>query len=231
MQAQLKDAYSSLTSQILEKLENGNDYNFLRSINVSLNSLLKVPEGLTKNLLVLNLSRNRIKSLNNIEVCRRLVFLNASHNQIQTVSTIGLLQSLKELYLANNWLPSATLKEFNSLKSLKILDLSQNKLSADIEKWSTAFKTTSIRNLYAISTKGNLGLDSKISQFKSVLLALFPSLKHINKEDMILLSQYGQVNSPWHEIAFTKPPPKRAGQLTLSEMIPAVVKNRASRVD
>ena len=63
----------------------------LRSLNIAVNNLMKVPNGLTKNLLILNISRNRIKSLNGIEVCSRLAFLNASHKQIQTVSTIGVL--------------------------------------------------------------------------------------------------------------------------------------------
>ena len=76
--------------------------NLVRSVNISLNNLLKVPEGLIKNLLVINISRNRLKSLSGIEVCNRLIFLNASHNQIQTVSTIGQLQRLKELFLASN---------------------------------------------------------------------------------------------------------------------------------
>ena len=123
LQAELDDNYSSLTTHVMRKLPSGNDFVALRSINVALNNLLKVPEGLTKNLQILNLSRNRIKSLAGIELCSKLVFLNASHNQIQTVSTIGVLQRLKELYLNNNWLPTASLKEFAQIKSLCILDL------------------------------------------------------------------------------------------------------------
>ena len=66
----------------MEKFNNGEEFVALRSLSISLNSLMKVPDGLTKNLLILNLSRNRIKSLNGIEVCSKLIFLNASHNQI-----------------------------------------------------------------------------------------------------------------------------------------------------
>ena len=66
----------------MEKFSNGEEFVALRSLSISLNSLMKVPDGLTKNLLILNLSRNRIKSLNGIEVCSKLIFLNASHNQI-----------------------------------------------------------------------------------------------------------------------------------------------------
>lgn len=64
----------------MDKLQSGEEFAGLRSLSISCNSLLKVPDGLTKNLLVLNLSRNRIKSLNGIEVCSKLIFLNAASN-------------------------------------------------------------------------------------------------------------------------------------------------------
>ena len=54
----------------------------LRSLNMSLNNLIKLPEGISKSLMILNISRNRLKSLSGIEICTRLIFLNASHNQI-----------------------------------------------------------------------------------------------------------------------------------------------------
>ena len=82
LQAMFKNTYNSLTSQVDEAMgEDGpTNMTLVRSMNVSINNLIKVPEGLTKNILILNLSRNRIKSLNGIEVCSRLIFLNASHN-------------------------------------------------------------------------------------------------------------------------------------------------------
>ena len=138
LQGQFKDNYSSLGTQVNKALGACAPANIaqVRSINTALNNLIRVPEGLTKNLLILNLSRNRLKSLTGIEICSRLTFLNASHNMIQTVSTISVLQKLKELFLGNNWLPSAALKEFSGLKSLQLLDLGYNKLSADVDKWN-----------------------------------------------------------------------------------------------
>ena len=93
MQGLFKDNYSSLPNQIKKVMgdEHAVNVNLVRSINVSLNNLIKLPEGLTKSLIILNVSRNRLKSLSGVEVCTRLVFLNASHNQIQTVSTISTL--------------------------------------------------------------------------------------------------------------------------------------------
>ena len=82
VQAQFKDSYSSLTTHINRAVGDHLTVNILqvRSLNMALNDLIKIPEGLTRNLLILNVSRNRLKSLSGVEVCSRLVFLNASHN-------------------------------------------------------------------------------------------------------------------------------------------------------
>ena len=61
----------------------------VRSLNVAMNSMLKVPEGVFKNIIVLNISMNKLKSLNGLEECSRLQFLNASQNQITTDFTLG----------------------------------------------------------------------------------------------------------------------------------------------
>ena len=44
----------------------------VRSLNLAMNSILKVPEGIFKSILVLNISMNKLKSLNGIEECSRL---------------------------------------------------------------------------------------------------------------------------------------------------------------
>jgi Leucine-rich repeat (LRR) protein len=96
-----------------------------------MNSMLKVPEGIFKNITVLNISMNRLKSLNGLEICSGLQFLNASQNQITTDFTIGPLQKLKELYLSQNLLSS--IKEIANLRQLRTLDLSHNKFK-DFDK-------------------------------------------------------------------------------------------------
>lgn len=52
----------------------------IRSLNLAVNSILKVPEGIFKSIIVLNISMNKLKSLGGIEECSRLQFLNASQN-------------------------------------------------------------------------------------------------------------------------------------------------------
>jgi Leucine-rich repeat (LRR) protein len=86
----------------------------IRSLNIAMNSMLKVPEGIFKSIIVLNISMNRLKSLNGLEECSRLQFLNASQNQITTDFTLGPLQKLKELYLSQNLL--STVKEIANLR-------------------------------------------------------------------------------------------------------------------
>lgn len=44
----------------------------VRSLNIAMNSMLRVPEGIFKNLTVLNISMNKLKSLNGLEECSRL---------------------------------------------------------------------------------------------------------------------------------------------------------------
>ena len=96
--------------------------------------------------------------------------------------------------MGNNWLPSATLKEFSQLKNLNLLDLTSNKFSGDIDKWTYAFKQAHIKNLNTISVKGNVSLDPKMNQLKSTLAQLFPSLKNINPSDITALSKYNSAS-------------------------------------
>jgi hypothetical protein len=44
----------------------------VRSLNIAMNSMIKVPEGVFKNIIVLNISMNRLKSLYGLEECSRL---------------------------------------------------------------------------------------------------------------------------------------------------------------
>jgi len=57
-----------------------NDKRQLRSINFSCNHLVKLPMGLEKTLQFMNISFNKLKSLNGIEQCVNLKFLNVSGN-------------------------------------------------------------------------------------------------------------------------------------------------------
>lgn len=76
----------------------------LRSMNLALNMLQRMPPALEKSLQFLNISYNKLKSLNGIEACINLKFLNASHNLISSLNGIVILQSLREVILDSNML-------------------------------------------------------------------------------------------------------------------------------
>jgi Leucine-rich repeat (LRR) protein len=89
--------------------------------------LMRLPPMLDKSLQIVNVSRNRLKSLAGLENCINLRFLNANHNQlISPTSSIVILQSLRELLLSHNLIPNV--KELGQLKNLTLLDLSHNKI-------------------------------------------------------------------------------------------------------
>ena len=88
----------------------------MRSINLSLNSLVKLPSGLEKTLIYMNVSYNKLKSLTGIESCVNLKFLNVSGNQLSSASNLIILQSMRELIFSHNQL--SVLKELGQLKNL-----------------------------------------------------------------------------------------------------------------
>jgi len=74
----------------------------LRSINLSCNTLVKLPTGLEKSIQFMNLSFNKLKSLTGIESCVNLKFLNVSGNQLSSASNLVHLQSIREIIFAFN---------------------------------------------------------------------------------------------------------------------------------
>jgi len=145
----------------------------VRSLNISMNSILKVPEGVFKNIIVLNVSMNRLKSLNGLEECSRLQFLNASQNQIATDFTIGPLQKLKELYLSQNLL--STIKEIANLRQLRTLDLSYNKFK-ELDKLVEPISR--MHQLKILDLQGNLV--AKSQDFHERAFKLFPQIVELN---------------------------------------------------
>jgi hypothetical protein len=61
-----KQAERDLGSRLIDQKSS------IRSLNIAMNSMLKVPEGIFKSVIVLNISMNKIKSLNGLEECSRL---------------------------------------------------------------------------------------------------------------------------------------------------------------
>ena len=120
----------------------------LRSINLGRNLLKSFYElGLTeaRQLLILNLSLNKIETLGELTHCVNLQFLNLAYNQIKSpaeVNHLRKLHNLQELYLAHNFVDFAFNKDLQEIGGgparrnympiwphMEILDLSSNNLS------------------------------------------------------------------------------------------------------
>jgi Leucine-rich repeat (LRR) protein len=86
----------------------------VRSIDLSQNTLLRIPTGMYKNLTILNISMNSLRGFTGIETCSSLRFLNASHNQIKSLDHLGQLQLLNELFISQNQL--SQIKELGALR-------------------------------------------------------------------------------------------------------------------
>ena len=89
----------------------------LRSINLGRNLLKSFYElGLSeaRQLLILNLSLNKIETLGELTHCVNLQFLNLAYNQIKSpaeVNHLRKLHNLQELYLAHNFVDFAFNKD------------------------------------------------------------------------------------------------------------------------
>ena len=120
----------------------------LRSINLGRNLLKSFYElGLSeaRQLLILNLSLNKIETLGELAHCTSLQFLNLAYNQIKSATEVNLLRklpNLQELYLAHNFVDFAFSKDLYEIGGgparrnyaavwphMEILDLSSNNLS------------------------------------------------------------------------------------------------------
>ena len=79
-----------------------------------------------KHLIVLNVSDNKLKSLDGIEGMTKLKVLRADKNQITNAGAVKELKKLTKIYLSDNQL--ADLNGINNLTNLKYLDVSNNRL-------------------------------------------------------------------------------------------------------
>lgn len=125
------------------------DKKLLRGLSLAINGLVKLPSNIERSVQIINVSFNKLRSLNGLENCVNLKFLNLTGNSITSVHGIGLLQNLKELLLAYNQL--SQIKEMGTLKNLSILDLSYNKI-IDYDKISPLQQ---IKKLQYLNILGN----------------------------------------------------------------------------
>lgn len=125
----------------IEKIDNSlSILTACEKLSLSTNMIEKI-EGLNqlKNLKILSLSRNYIKSLSGLEeVADTLEELWISYNFIEILKGVGVLKKLKVLYISNNYVKEWA--EFNKLQELPLLEdllFAGNPLyeSCDVQTW------------------------------------------------------------------------------------------------
>lgn len=102
----------------------------LRGLNLSRNKLSSILPIKESSLLILNVSRNNLSTLKGIESSSKLRFINASFNKLTAIDTnILQLKQVEEIYLSDNHISKLSKCEDQIWAKLKVLDLTNNRLS------------------------------------------------------------------------------------------------------
>lgn len=119
----------------------------LKVLDLSSNHI-KFLDGIPEQILDLNLANNEIGDDTSFQKFRDLQHLNVSDNNLTNVSSLSYNIHLNELYLSNNLI--VTINSLKSLCNLTKLDITQNKLSGDLN-----FKILGLKNLQELNVSEN----------------------------------------------------------------------------
>ncbi|KAG9132765.1 hypothetical protein Leryth_014036, partial [Lithospermum erythrorhizon] len=155
-------------------------YSSLRSVNLSGNFIVHItPGSLPKGLHVLDLSRNKIITIEGLRELTHLRVLNLSYNRISRIGQ-GLSNCIliKELYLAGNKI--SEVEGLHRLLKLTILDLSFNKI---ITTKALGQLVANYHSLLALNLLGN-PIQSTISddQLRKTICSLLPKLAYLSRQ-------------------------------------------------
>ncbi|RDX80805.1 Protein phosphatase 1 regulatory subunit pprA, partial [Mucuna pruriens] len=152
----------------------------LKVLNLSGNAVVRITAGaLPRGLHALNLSRNKISSIEGLRELTRLRVLDLSYNRILRIGHgLASCSSLKELYLAGNKI--SEVEGLHRLLKLSILDLRFNKISTAKCLGQLAANYVSLQaiNLDGNPAQKNVGDE----QMKKYLQGLLPHLVYYNRQ-------------------------------------------------
>ncbi|XP_022768347.1 uncharacterized protein LOC111312400 [Durio zibethinus] len=152
----------------------------LRSVNLSNNFIAHItPGSLPKGLHTLNLSRNKINTIEGLRELTRLRVVDLSYNRIARIGHgLSNCTLIKELYLAGNKI--SDVEGLHRLLKLTVLDLSFNKITT---KKALGQLVANYNSLQALNLLGN-PVQSNISdeQLRKAVCSLLPKLTYLNKE-------------------------------------------------
>lgn len=152
----------------------------LRSVNLSGNFIVHIaPGSLPKGLHTLDLSRNKISTIEGLREITRLRVLNLSYNRISRIGQgLSNCTLIKELYLAGNKI--SNVEGLHRLLKLTILDLSFNKITTSkaLGQLVANYNTLLALNLLGNPIQSNISDD----QLRKALCSLLPKLAYLNKQ-------------------------------------------------
>ncbi|KAL3830413.1 hypothetical protein ACJIZ3_019215 [Penstemon smallii] len=152
----------------------------LRSVNLSNNFIAHIsPGSLPKGLHVLDLSRNKISTIEGLRELTRLRVLDLSYNRITRIGQgLSNCTLIKELYLAGNKVSS--IEGLHRLLKLTVLDLSFNKITTTK---ALGQLVANYNSLVALNLLGN-PIQSNISdeQLRKTICSLLPKVAFLNKQ-------------------------------------------------
>ncbi|XWS23901.1 hypothetical protein CRYUN_Cryun28dG0055300 [Craigia yunnanensis] len=155
-------------------------YSCLRSVNLSNNFIAHItPGSLPKGLHTLNLSRNKINTIEGLRELTRLRVVDLSYNRIVRIGHgLSNCTLIKELYLAGNKI--SDVEGLHRLLKLTVLDMSFNKITTTK---ALGQLVANYNSLQALNLLGN-PVQSNISddQLRKAICSLLPKLTYLNKQ-------------------------------------------------
>ncbi|XP_074563378.1 uncharacterized protein LOC141820002 [Curcuma longa] len=155
-------------------------FSSLRSVNLSGNFIVHIsPGSLPKSLHMLDLSRNKIATIEGLGELTRLRVLNLSYNRISRIGHgLSNCTVIKELYLAGNKISGV--EGLHRLLKLTVLDLSFNKITTAkaLGQLVANYHSLVALNLLGNPIQSNIGDD----QIRKAVCGLLPHLAYLNKQ-------------------------------------------------
>lgn len=157
-------------------------FSTLRSVNLSSNLIAHITPGfLPKGIHTLNLSRNKISTIEGLRELTRLRVLDLSYNRISRIGQgLSNCTLVKELYLAGNKI--SDVEGLHRFLKLTVLDLSFNKIATSK---ALGQLVAHYNSLQALNLLGN-PIQSNISddQLRKAVCGLLPKLVYLNKQSI-----------------------------------------------
>ncbi|XP_042427970.1 uncharacterized protein LOC122015252 [Zingiber officinale] len=155
-------------------------FSSLRSVNLSGNFIVHIsPGSLPKSLHMLDLSRNKIATIDGVRELTKLRVLNLSYNRLSRIGHgLSNCTMIKELYLAGNKI--SCVEGLHRLLKLAVLDLSFNKITTAkaLGQLVANYHSLVALNLLGNPIQSNIGDD----QIRKAVCGLLLHLAYLNKQ-------------------------------------------------